>query len=410
MNYHTLLQKVEEYVNLFFEEHIDTRLAFHNLSHTKYVAEAVKKIAAHYELDERSWFIVCTAAWFYDTGYLVSNKEAHELNSANLAESFLKNSGINEEEIAEIKKCILATKIPQQPVSLAEKIVCDAVLFYFGTDTFKEKNKLLRKEMEAFLNNKTDGNEWRAGTIKMLETHAYHTDYCRSLLDKSKADQLENLKSKQAQKLSETAGLETTVIKIQDNGGNASKHKKATKVIKKERPEKGIESMFRISATNNVRVSAMADNKAHIMITVNAIIISVILGFTARNINEIGNLLIPTIILLTVCLLTIIYALLATRPRISNGVFTPEQVEKKSVNLLYFGSYYKMNFKEYSEGVKAMMEDSDFLYGSLTKDIFWQGKVLGRKYRLLRIAYSIFMYGLIASVLAFAVTGFVNSL
>ncbi|MBC7511222.1 MAG: hypothetical protein H7320_21130 [Ferruginibacter sp.] len=61
-----------------------------------------------------------------------------------------------------------------------------------------------------------------------------------------------------------------------------------------------------------------------------------------------------------------------------------------------------MNFKEYDEGIKKMMADSEFLYGSLTKDIFWQGKVLGRKYRLLRISYSIFMYGLIASVLAYS--------
>ena len=78
-----------------------------------------------------------------------------------------------------------------------------------------------------------------------------------------------------------------------------------------------------------------------------------------------------------------------------------EQVEKKSVNLLYFGSYYNMDFKEYNAGVKAMMEDSEFLYGSLTKDIFWQGKVLGRKYHLLRTAYSIFLYGMIISVISF---------
>jgi hypothetical protein len=54
-----------------------------------------------------------------------------------------------------------------------------------------------------------------------------------------------------------------------------------------------------------------------------------------------------------------------------------------------------------------MMADSEFLYGSLTKDIFWQGKVLGRKYRLLRISYTIFMYGLIAAVIAYAVSAII---
>ena len=61
-----------------------------------------------------------------------------------------------------------------------------------------------------------------------------------------------------------------------------------------------------------------------------------------------------------------------------------------------------MDFKEYDEGLKAMMNDSEFLYGTLTRDMFWQGKVLGRKYRLLRISYTIFLYGIIASVLAFS--------
>ena len=123
--------------------------------------------------------------------------------------------------------------------------------------------------------------------------------------------------------------------------------------------------------------------------------------------EENPHLLVPTIILLAVNVTTIIYAVLATRPHIGNGEFTQEQVQKKSVNLLYFGSFYKMNFKEYNEGIKAMMSDSEFLYGSLTKDIFWQGKVLGRKYRLLRTSYTIFMYGLIVAVLAYAITAII---
>jgi hypothetical protein len=99
----------------------------------------------------------------------------------------------------------------------------------------------------------------------------------------------------------------------------------------------------------------------------------------------------------------IIYSILATRPKVLKGVFTQQQVENKTVNLMFFGSFYKMNFKEYEEAMTKMMGDNDFLYGSLIKDLYWQGRVLGRKYRLLRTSYSIFMYGLIASVIAFAI-------
>jgi len=237
----------------------------------------------------------------------------------------------------------------------------------------------------------------------MLEAHTYHTDYCRLLLDKTKAENLEQLKNKQQQKLSAAtagAGFENNAVYTHQN----------IKIpgTRKRRPDKGIETMFRIASTNNVRVSAMADNKANIVITVNAIIISVVLGLMVKNIQEDRTFLIPTVLLINVSMLTIVYAVLATRPKISDGIFTEEQVEKKSVNLLYFGSYYKMNFNEYNEGVKTMMEDSEFLYGSLTKNIFWQGKVLGRKYRLLHTSYSIFMYGIIGSVLAFAIAMFFN--
>ena len=50
-----------------------------------------------------------------------------------------------------------------------------------------------------------------------------------------------------------------------------------------------------------------------------------------------------------------------------------------------------------------MMKDADYLYGSLTKDIYFLGKVLGKKYRYLRIAYSIFMYGFVVAILSFFV-------
>jgi hypothetical protein len=67
----------------------------------------------------------------------------------------------------------------------------------------------------------------------------------------------------------------------------------------------------------------------------------------------------------------------------------------KTVNLLFFGNFYKMSLEEYTYGMEKMMDDKDFLYGSLIKDVYAQGVVLGKKYRLLRIAYNIFMFGLL---------------
>ena len=407
MNYHELLIKTEDYVNLFYREHRDANMFYHNQSHTMEVLGNTKKIADHYQLDDRSFFIVCAAACFHDLGHLIKTDELHELKSAELATIFFNNIGVAEEDIEAIKKSIMATVMPQQPQSLSEKIICDADLYNLGTNTFREKNKLLRKEVEAIGGVNIDGIAWRASAINMLENHHYHTDYCQLLLDKTKAENLARIKNRQEEKLGKLQAAEDLQNTEADNPGvivaGTADDSKVSKLKKKDRPVKGIETMFRISSSNNVRISVMADNKAHIMISVNSIIISVVLGLILKNLDENRNLLVPTVILLAVNVTTIIYSVLATRPRVTGGVFTQQQVDNKSVNLLFFGSFYKMNFKEYDEGIKKMMADSEFLYGSLTKDIFWQGKVLGRKYRLLRISYSIFMYGLIAAVLAYAV-------
>ncbi len=198
------------------------------------------------------------------------------------------------------------------------------------------------------------------------------------------------------------------VSAVVEESGNPDKDpaakKKKKKKSKKIPEERGIQTMLRISSANNVRVSVMADNKAHIMIGVNSVTISVIFALVAKNLEEQPFLLIPTALLLVVNVLTIVLSILATRPKIPDGKFTKNQVDGKSVNLLYFGSYYGMPFETYNTALKKLMDDSEFLYESMRKDLYWQGRTLGRKYRLLRMAYSIFMYGFIAAVIAFVMS------
>ncbi len=94
---------------------------------------------------------------------------------------------------------------------------------------------------------------------------------------------------------------------------------------------------------------------------------------------------------------------MVTRPKITSGTFTHEDIKEKRVNLLFFGNFFKMNLKDFEWGMNEMMNDKDFLYGSMTKDFYYLGQVVGQKYRYLRICYNIFMYGIILSVIAFAV-------
>jgi predicted metal-dependent HD superfamily phosphohydrolase len=421
MNYVELSKKVQDHVQSLFRSQKDKTLIYHNLAHTQSVVKSASQIANHYQLNEKDFFIVTTAAWFHDAGYFADPKN-HEARSGELATTFLRNNFLDEETIQAIVNCILATRIPQSAKNRLEEIVCDADLFHFGTDDFAENNKLMRKEAEARKGGKIGKDEWRKGTILLFEMHHYFTDYCQLLLNDKKQETLEKLKIKteekevktkpdtaQPEKIKQTEekaskASETPVIPLMNDNKNVARENTQAKDKKKEkstRPERGIETMFRITSGNNQRLSDMADNKAHIMITVNSIILSAIISLLIRKLEEYEFLRWPTYLMLAVCVMTIIFSIIATRPNLPAGRFTQADIEEKKVNLLFFGNFYRMNLTDYTSGMLQVMSDRDFLYGTLIKDVYSQGVVLGRKFRLLRISYNIFMYGLIASVLAF---------
>ncbi|ULT38951.1 hypothetical protein KRR40_28365 [Niabella defluvii] len=81
--------------------------------------------------------------------------------------------------IDEVKACILATRMPQKPKNLLQQIVCDADMSHFSTDSFAEKSKQLRKELQTRCGLAISKNAWRHQTICLLEVHQYHTDYAR---------------------------------------------------------------------------------------------------------------------------------------------------------------------------------------------------------------------------------------
>ncbi len=165
----------------------------------------------------------------------------------------------------------------------------------------------------------------------------------------------------------------------------------------------GIQTMLRLTSANHIKLSEMADRKANILISVNAIIISVILSVMMPNLQEAGYLTIPSIIFLSVAVCTIIVAIIAIRPILSRGIFRLEDIQGKKINLLFFGNFHKMPLQDYKSAMRIMMRNPDYLYRSMIIDIYFIGVVLGKKYRLLRLAYNIFMIGLIVSIVAFSI-------
>jgi predicted metal-dependent HD superfamily phosphohydrolase len=388
MNYQESLKRVSDQAFRLYLANSDDRLFYHNLAHTVRFLEDANKIISHYTLDDKNNFIVCTAVWLHDLTFSTGGYGSNETKVNDAVAGFLTSLDIDYEVTAEIINCILATKMSRQPVSLNEKIICDAYSFYIGTVNFSAYHKLIRREIEAFAGHKMKGSEWRANGISLLENHRFHTEYCQSLLNKTKEDNLQAFIRTQEEKQGRGHS------DIQPRSPKAKHHLR------------GVETMFRNSSSNHQRLSVMADNKAFIMISVNSILISVAIGLIIGKFVLIPKLFVPTVLLLSVNVITIIYSVLATRPGVMKGTFTRKELEDKTVDLLFFGSFYKMPLEEFAYGMKRMMDDSEFLYGSLIRDIYLQGKILGRKFRFLRISYNIFMYGTACTVLAYIISFF----
>ena len=161
---------------------------------------------------------------------------------------------------------------------------------------------------------------------------------------------------------------------------------------------RGIETMFRTSYRVHQDLVGIADAKANIMISVNGLIISIILAAVSPRIGGLPLLVRPTSILLIGCVTALVYAVLAARPRVSNVPITLEKIARNEANILFFGHFVKLSASDYQQGMRDLMENQDLLYFNMVRDLYGLGQVLDKKFRLLRISYTVFMFALIVGV------------
>jgi len=286
--------------------------------------------------------------------------------------------------------------MPQNPKSKLEKIICDADLYHIATVEYFKKAALLKREWELTQGHKYGKREWLKLNKKFIETHQYFIEYARKNLEEGKPENLEEMNKRLSMKddRDQIQKLQRQIEKLE------AKNKKA----KEENPERGMQPMFRITSKNHLELSALADNKANIMISVNSIILSILVTVLYRKLEEYPYMVIPAVILTIVCLITIVLAILATRPIVSLGTFTKDDINNKKTNLLFFGNFHGMELSEYTWAMNELMKDDQYLYNSLIKDIYFLGKVLDKEYKFRRLSYTIFMFGFVISVISLVVT------
>jgi predicted metal-dependent HD superfamily phosphohydrolase len=381
--------EAEKFVSEFLSQNLSDKIIFHTFEHAIDIKNNVETIGSFCHLDGEEMALVKISALFHDTGYAF-NETDHEGKSVEIVTEFLKSRGIEKKQIDKITNCILATKIPQNPKDKISEVLCDADLMHFASDDYFKKVELLRQEWKNLGLHEFNKTRFDLNSIDFFNKHSYHTDYGKNMLAINKEKTLELIKNK-AKKREDKKNIKVIDLDKKKQKGYS----------------RGVESMFRLTARNQISLSSIADNKSNILISVNAIILSVIVSMLVRKFGEIPEIIIPTLIFLSSCLLTIVFAILSTIPNISTGKFTKEDIKQNKVNLLFFGNFYNMKYDEYEWAVEELMRNDEFLYSTMIKDQYSLGKVLAKKYKLLRVAYHIFMYGLVISVVAYLLA-FIN--
>jgi uncharacterized membrane-anchored protein YitT (DUF2179 family)/predicted metal-dependent HD superfamily phosphohydrolase len=155
------------------ENELPKYLHYHNPEHTKDVLAAAIRLARQENIFGDDLIILKTSALFHDAGFIETYTD-HEEISCKMARAWLPQFQYSKEEIEEICKLIMVTKMPQMPTTKLEKVICDADLYYLGTDQFFLTADKLYQELHAagFVK---DREEWRNSEIKFLKAQQYFT-------------------------------------------------------------------------------------------------------------------------------------------------------------------------------------------------------------------------------------------
>ncbi len=167
--------------------------------------------------------------------------------------------------------------------------------------------------------------------------------------------------------------------------------------LKAKNADRAMDNMFRIVLGNHLQLSMMADQKANMIITVCALILTLSLGRL-----QVEGLFFTVIVLVVTCVASMFFAILATIPKLPPRLAGQVDLRGRNFNLLFFGFFSQIDFETFFREIELVVNDRNLVYESLAKDLYDLGLVLyNRKYKYIRISYLIFLVGLLFSLLTF---------
>jgi hypothetical protein len=393
-----LLGQANEHVSQYLQNNLPAELGMFDFKAVLRLVQHCDTIAVQAELGRQDKMAAHLACLFLYTGYCTNPAEP-EVASAQIARHYLTDYTLDADKIDDVIECIMATRPPVTALSEMAQVVCDALSHYYGSADYMTWAKQLRVAKAANISDEA----WLEGQIASMESHFYFTKAAIKRYDKNKKQNLTKLKVKlkDAREMvlhgtpeGDAGGQNLQSVGIEDNLDNL-------------RLDRAGVAVYRISSQRQLQLLDLAHSKSGMLVQVNAILLSVVLGTMSTQLKDHPAFIIPTILITATAVTTIVMSVLVTRPVNLSGLGKQVQSEGgKNLNLLFFWHFYSMDVKDYLAKMRHMVTNDEKAMDSLAKDIFYQGVVLASKYRLMSWAYLVFIFGLIISCVAFVIAFF----
>lgn len=372
-----IVDRAEEYVKDLLTHHLSPEQYYHDWTHTKAVFKEAVELGRAAGLTPDQLEILSLAGLFHDTGFTVSYSD-HEDHSKELARTYLTSIHFPDEKIQAVLSTIDATKMPHNGTDKLGALLQDADLSSLAGPDWQIRADLLRKEQAALGNKIYSEEEWVTQNLDFYKNTEYTTNEAKARYTAGK-DHNQDILKKINKKLKKGS-----VGSLIDGNRTA-------------------ELLFKTALRNHISLTQIADNKANIMLSINALILTFALPILVQKTKFLENwyFVLPVTIIGACCIISIVYAALATQPGKFKGKFAEGHLEDGKGSLFFFGNFYASSLDEYTSAMKKALTNVDRLDDSAILDLYFMGKSLGRKFELLRQCYAFFLAGIIIGSVIF---------
>jgi|KBSSwiStaDraftv2_1062776.scaffolds.fasta_scaffold90080_2 hypothetical protein len=378
-----------EYIHSFMENNGQDFL-FHNYDYVVDVVNTFKEISKNSGLDKKETEIARLVAAFKDVG--IVNSEDPSLDNQTIIESFFNEVNLSPENREHFNQLMDFARSKRSPENKLEAALIDSVNIQLAYPGGLEKLNLLRLERESLYHQTYDDLKWLEICKRYFIRHTFSTRYAKEKFGN--------------QRYKNFLEIDRLLYKIKSDREKQNKSS-VFEGTDGSLSFKESEDLFKIAFRNYVDLVSVADRKAGLMINVNSIIISVVIAFALRHVDTHPMIIVPTIVILIVALATIYLAIQASRPQ--------EKMQNDPLingdEVFFFGSFdrvdnhfIKMPWGQYKNSLQNLVNGTKGeIIQQITEETFIVRKVLAQKFRYISMAFKIFSFGLMATILSFLV-------